>query len=164
MRIWKKFIKVLIETFGTFLINLIGIATVHLGWLGSQWKVQPKPNPFNLIYIICTIFQTVKFGFKNFFLKIFLGKLIAIGVDQIINIGIFSRAFYYDPIYEYLNLGTYSGLIECFFVRKFNFTYFILGCYIHSYVLFLILQRILKIFQEHKIEVQSWFSTVRTVT
>ena len=60
------------------------------------------------------------------------GKLIAIGIEQIMNIGMFSRAFYYDLNYKNLNLGNYSALIECFFVRKVKLRYFILGTYVHS--------------------------------
>jgi len=60
------------------------------------------------------------------------GKLIAVGIEQVAKVGIFSRSVYYDPNYKHLNLGTYSALVECFFVRKLNLRFYTLGCFVYS--------------------------------
>ena len=65
-------------------------------------------------------------------IEIFLGKLIAIGIEEVMSIGINSRAFYYDLNYKDFSLGTYSALLECFFTRKLKLRYFTLGSYDHT--------------------------------
>lgn len=39
---------------------------------------------------------------------------------------------YYDPEYKFLNLGTYSMLIECFLARANNYHWLYMGDYVHS--------------------------------
>uniref|UniRef100_A0A0A9W6C3 Arginyl-tRNA--protein transferase 1 n=1 Tax=Lygus hesperus TaxID=30085 RepID=A0A0A9W6C3_LYGHE len=65
------------------------------------------------------------------------GKLIAVGVIDILPKCVSSVYFYYDPDYSHLSPGTYSSLREIEMVRKFSridpeLQYYYMGYYIHS--------------------------------
>ena len=60
------------------------------------------------------------------------GKLIAVGVLDLLSNSISSVYFYYDTDYDHLNLGTYSALIECYLSRNLNYTWYYMGFYIHT--------------------------------
>ncbi|XP_043466754.1 arginyl-tRNA--protein transferase 1 [Leptopilina heterotoma] len=64
------------------------------------------------------------------------GKLIAVGVIDILPACVSSVYFYYDPAYSHLSLGTFSSLREIFLTRQLNETvpnlkYYYMGFYIH---------------------------------
>jgi arginine-tRNA-protein transferase len=48
------------------------------------------------------------------------GKLVAVGVIDILNDCVSSVYFFYDPEFQFLNLGTYSSLREIEFTRQLN--------------------------------------------
>lgn len=65
------------------------------------------------------------------------GKLIAVGVIDILPHCVSSVYLYYDPDYSFLSLGTYSALRELGFVRELQkidpaVMYYYMGFYIHS--------------------------------
>ncbi|XP_076444950.1 arginyl-tRNA--protein transferase 1-like [Babylonia areolata] len=65
------------------------------------------------------------------------GKLIAVGVIDILPSSVSSVYLYYDPDYSFLSLGTYSALRELAFVRELQkidpaVAYYYMGFYIHS--------------------------------
>ncbi|XP_055943950.1 arginyl-tRNA--protein transferase 1-like isoform X1 [Argiope bruennichi] len=65
------------------------------------------------------------------------GKLIAVGVLDILPYCLSSVYFYYDPDYSFLSLGTYAALREIAFTRELNkiypdLQYYYMGYYIHS--------------------------------
>lgn len=65
------------------------------------------------------------------------GKLVAVGVIDILNNCVSSVYFFYDPEYYFLNMGTYSALREIALVRQLNkldpsIKYYYLGFYVHS--------------------------------
>jgi arginine-tRNA-protein transferase len=65
------------------------------------------------------------------------GKLIAVGVIDILNNCVSSVYFFYDPEYNFLKMGTYSALREIGFVRQLskidpNLKWYYLGFYAHS--------------------------------
>lgn len=65
------------------------------------------------------------------------GKLIAVGVLDIMPRGVSSNYMFYDPDYSFLNLGTYTALREIELTIQMNRTrpalhYYYLGFYIHS--------------------------------
>ncbi|CAH1405576.1 unnamed protein product [Nezara viridula] len=65
------------------------------------------------------------------------GKLIAVGVIDILPKCISSVYFFYDPDYSFLSLGTYGSLREMELVRSLNkqspqLCYYYMGYYIHS--------------------------------
>ncbi|KAK6170184.1 hypothetical protein SNE40_018639 [Patella caerulea] len=65
------------------------------------------------------------------------GKLIAVGVIDILPYCVSSVYLYYDPEYSFLSLGTYSALREMAFTRELNkyapnLKYYYMGFYIHS--------------------------------
>ncbi|XP_030851028.1 arginyl-tRNA--protein transferase 1 isoform X1 [Strongylocentrotus purpuratus] len=65
------------------------------------------------------------------------GKIIAVGVMDILPTCISSVYFYYDPEYRFLTLGTFSALRELAFTRLLNVTapaleYYYMGFYVHS--------------------------------
>lgn len=65
------------------------------------------------------------------------GKIIAVGVMDILPTCISSVYFYYDPDYRFLTLGTFSALRELAFTRLLNVTapaleYYYMGFYVHS--------------------------------
>ncbi|XP_041462974.1 arginyl-tRNA--protein transferase 1-like isoform X2 [Lytechinus variegatus] len=65
------------------------------------------------------------------------GKIIAVGVIDILPTCVSSVYFYYDPEYRHLTLGTYSALRELAFTRLLNVTapsleYYYMGFYVHS--------------------------------
>ncbi len=66
------------------------------------------------------------------------GKLVAVGVVDILPKCLSSVYLYYDPDYEFLNLGVYSALREIELTRQLhlsdpaNFKYYYMGFYIHS--------------------------------
>ncbi len=65
------------------------------------------------------------------------GKLIAVGVVDILNHCVSSVYFFYDPEYNFLKMGTYSALRELAFVRQLskvdsNLKWYYLGFYAHS--------------------------------
>ncbi|XP_034950471.1 arginyl-tRNA--protein transferase 1 [Chelonus insularis] len=64
-------------------------------------------------------------------------KLMAVGVIDILPYCVSSVYFFYDPVYSFLSLGTYSSLMEVRLVRELNKTvpdlkYYYMGYYIHS--------------------------------
>lgn len=65
------------------------------------------------------------------------GKLIAVGVIDILNNCVSSVYFFYDPDYQFLNMGTYSSLREIAFTRQLNkmdpnIKWYYLGFYAHT--------------------------------
>lgn len=60
------------------------------------------------------------------------GVLIAVGVIECLLDRIYSVYMYYKPSYGFLNLGTYSGLIECFLARANKIPWYYMGYYVHS--------------------------------
>ncbi|XP_041354990.1 arginyl-tRNA--protein transferase 1-like isoform X2 [Gigantopelta aegis] len=65
------------------------------------------------------------------------GKIIAVGVIDILPHSVSSVYLYYDPDYSFLSLGTYSALREIAFVRELyksspDLRYYNMGFYIHS--------------------------------
>ncbi|XP_005097396.1 arginyl-tRNA--protein transferase 1 isoform X1 [Aplysia californica] len=65
------------------------------------------------------------------------GKIIAVGVIDILPACVSSVYFYYDPEYSFLGLGVYSALREIAFVRQLQrlapeLKYYYMGFYIHS--------------------------------
>ncbi|XP_014250151.1 arginyl-tRNA--protein transferase 1-like isoform X2 [Cimex lectularius] len=65
------------------------------------------------------------------------GKIIAVGVIDVLPTCISSVYFFYDPDYSFLSLGTYSSLREIAYVRSLNKTfpqmkYYYMGFYIHN--------------------------------
>lgn len=65
------------------------------------------------------------------------GKLVAVGVIDILPTCLSSVYFFYDPDYSHLSLGTYGSLREIAFSRQLglsdpNFCWYYLGFYIHS--------------------------------
>ncbi len=65
------------------------------------------------------------------------GKLIAVGVIDILNNCVSSVYFFYDPEYQFLNMGTYSSLREIAFTRQLNkmdpnIKWYYLGFYAHT--------------------------------
>jgi len=65
------------------------------------------------------------------------GKIIAVGVIDILPYCVSSVYLYYDPDYSFLSLGTYTSLSEIAFVRYLqkryrDMKYYYLGFYIHS--------------------------------
>uniref|UniRef100_A0A914WND2 Arginyl-tRNA--protein transferase 1 n=1 Tax=Plectus sambesii TaxID=2011161 RepID=A0A914WND2_9BILA len=58
-------------------------------------------------------------GFGSFHQQYLLdGKIIAVGVLDILPHCVSAKYFYYDPAYQFLSLGTYSALVEIALVRK----------------------------------------------
>jgi len=67
------------------------------------------------------------------------GKLIAVGVIDVLNHCVSSVYFFYDPEYDFLNLGTYSALREIALTREINkedsqIRWYYLGYYTHECV------------------------------
>ena len=65
------------------------------------------------------------------------GKLIAVGVLDILPTLVSSKYLFYDPAYSFLSLGTYSSLQEIYFTRNLHrlcpsIRYYYMGYYIHS--------------------------------
>nr|CAG4647050.1 EOG090X06AF [Megafenestra aurita] len=65
------------------------------------------------------------------------GKLVAVGVIDILSTCLSSVYFFYDPDYSFLSLGTYASLREIAYIRQLakqdpNFCWYYLGFYIHS--------------------------------
>ncbi|CAG5125688.1 unnamed protein product [Candidula unifasciata] len=65
------------------------------------------------------------------------GKLIAVGVVDILPSSVSSVYLYYDPEYSFLGLGVYSALREIALVRELNLSapdlkYYYMGFYIHN--------------------------------
>ncbi|XP_065837687.1 arginyl-tRNA--protein transferase 1-like isoform X3 [Oscarella lobularis] len=65
------------------------------------------------------------------------GKLVAVGVLDILPTCTSSVYFYYDPSYEFLTLGTYSALREIYFTRQLqkqapDLAFYYMGYYVHS--------------------------------
>ncbi|BES87555.1 Golgi SNAP receptor complex member 1 [Nesidiocoris tenuis] len=77
-------------------------------------------------------------GYGSFHQQYWLnGKLIAVGVIDILPKCVSSVYFYYDPDYAFLSLGTYSSLREIEMVRSLTnldpeLQYYYMGFYIHS--------------------------------
>lgn len=67
----------------------------------------------------------------------FDGKMVAVGVLDILPNIVSSKYFFYDPEYQFLSLGTYSALREIYFIRSLHrecpsIKYYYMGYYIHS--------------------------------
>ncbi|VDP46596.1 unnamed protein product [Soboliphyme baturini] len=65
------------------------------------------------------------------------GRIIAVGVVDILPTGLSSKYFYYDPLYSKLCLGIYGALREIALIRQLaetnqNLRYYYMGYYIHS--------------------------------
>uniref|UniRef100_A0A1I7RVM2 Arginyl-tRNA--protein transferase 1 n=1 Tax=Bursaphelenchus xylophilus TaxID=6326 RepID=A0A1I7RVM2_BURXY len=65
------------------------------------------------------------------------GKIVAVGVIDILPNCLSSAYFYYDPDYQFLNFGTYSALREIELVRRImkhkpNFRFYYMGYYVHN--------------------------------
>ncbi|EGC37630.1 hypothetical protein DICPUDRAFT_29956 [Dictyostelium purpureum] len=67
------------------------------------------------------------------------GKLVAVGVIDILPLCLSSVYFFYDPDYNFLNLGKYSSLLEIDWVRRCatvegisQLKYYYMGYYIHT--------------------------------
>lgn len=77
-------------------------------------------------------------GYGSFHQQYWLdGRIIAVGVIDILPSCVSSVYLYYDPDYDFLSLGTYSALREIAFVRELNkmaadLKYYYMGFYIHS--------------------------------
>ncbi|XP_066584197.1 arginyl-tRNA--protein transferase 1-like isoform X3 [Prorops nasuta] len=77
-------------------------------------------------------------GYGSFHEQYWLdGKLIAVGVIDILPLCVSSVYFFYDPDYSYLSLGTFSSLRELYLTRQLNkiqnnLKYYYMGFYIHS--------------------------------
>nr|CAG4641695.1 EOG090X06AF [Eurycercus lamellatus] len=77
-------------------------------------------------------------GYGSFHQQYYLdGKLISVGVIDILPTCLSSVYFFYDPDYSFLSLGTYASLREMAFVRHLNqscpdFAWYYLGYYIHT--------------------------------
>lgn len=77
-------------------------------------------------------------GYGSFHQQYILdGKIICVGVIDILPSLVSSKYLYYDPDYEFLSLGTYSALREVAFVRDLHkyskkMIYYYMGFYIHS--------------------------------
>ncbi|CAF0861478.1 unnamed protein product [Brachionus calyciflorus] len=77
-------------------------------------------------------------GYGSFHQQYILnGKIIAVGVIDILDHCVSSVYFFYDPDYQFLNMGTYSALREIEFVRQLskidpNIKWYYLGFYAHS--------------------------------
>ncbi|XP_077977426.1 arginyl-tRNA--protein transferase 1-like [Glandiceps talaboti] len=79
-------------------------------------------------------------GYGSFHQQYWLdGKIIAVGVLDILPNCTSSVYLYYDPDFSFLSLGTYSALQEVAFVKRLHqsspdMTYYYMGFYIHSCV------------------------------
>uniref|UniRef100_A0A671ETJ7 Arginyl-tRNA--protein transferase 1 n=2 Tax=Rhinolophus ferrumequinum TaxID=59479 RepID=A0A671ETJ7_RHIFE len=77
-------------------------------------------------------------GYGSFHQQYWLdGKIIAVGVIDILPHCVSSVYFYYDPDYSFLSLGVYSALREITFTRQLHektpqLSYYYMGFYIHS--------------------------------
>ncbi|RNA23215.1 arginyl-tRNA-- transferase 1-like isoform X2 [Brachionus plicatilis] len=77
-------------------------------------------------------------GYGSFHQQFILnGKIIGVGVIDILNNCVSSVYFFYDPDYHFLNLGTYSALREIALVRQINkldndIKWYYLGFYVHT--------------------------------
>nr|CAG4634786.1 EOG090X06AF [Alona affinis] len=77
-------------------------------------------------------------GYGSFHQQYYLdGKLIAVGVIDLLPSCLSSVYLFYDPDYSFLSLGTYAALREIAFVRQLTktnpeFSWYYLGFYIHS--------------------------------
>ncbi|KAL1787533.1 arginyl-tRNA-protein transferase 1 isoform X2 [Sigmodon hispidus] len=77
-------------------------------------------------------------GYGSFHQQYWLdGKIIAVGVIDILPYCVSSVYLYYDPDYSFLSLGVYSALREIAFTRQLHektsqLSYYYMGFYIHS--------------------------------
>lgn len=77
-------------------------------------------------------------GYGSFHQQYWLdGKIIAVGVIDILPFCVSSVYLYYDPDYSFLSLGVYSALREIAFTRQLHektpqLSYYYMGFYIHS--------------------------------
>lgn len=77
-------------------------------------------------------------GYGSFHEQYWLdNELIAVGVIDILPSCISSVCFFYDPVYSFLSLGTFSSLREIYLTRQLNkvannLKYYYMGYYIHS--------------------------------
>ncbi|XP_043911991.1 arginyl-tRNA--protein transferase 1 isoform X2 [Protopterus annectens] len=77
-------------------------------------------------------------GYGSFHQQYWLdGKLLAVGVIDILPYCVSSVYFYYDPDYSFLSLGVYSALREIAFTRELhekaaNLSYYYMGFFIYS--------------------------------
>ena len=60
------------------------------------------------------------------------GKIVAVGVVDILDKCVSSVYLFYDPDYSFLSLGTLSSLIEIRFCQKVKVPYYYMGFYIHD--------------------------------
>ena len=88
----------------------------HNGSFSALWKTKTKHGMPNLQSINSQVnFRESNLVYPfihNFYFLIFiiLGKLIAVGVLDILPNCVSSKYFFYDPEYSFLSLGTYSAL------------------------------------------------------
>ena len=77
-------------------------------------------------------------GYGSYHQQYYLdGRLIMVGVIDILPNALSSKYLYYDTDYEFLTLGTFSALSELVLVRKLhasnpNFRYYCMGYYVHG--------------------------------
>ncbi|KAL3881818.1 hypothetical protein ACJMK2_028210 [Sinanodonta woodiana] len=80
----------------------------------------------------------IPMGYGSFHQQFILdGKIICVGVIDILPNCVSSKYLYYDPEYDFLSLGTYSALREIAFVRELNkhskdLQYYYMGFYIYT--------------------------------
>ncbi|KAK3603003.1 hypothetical protein CHS0354_016818 [Potamilus streckersoni] len=80
----------------------------------------------------------IPMGYGSFHQQFILdGKIICVGVIDILPYCVSSKYLYYDPDYDFLSLGTYSALREIAFVRELNkyakdLKYYYMGFYIYT--------------------------------
>ncbi|XP_074089584.1 arginyl-tRNA--protein transferase 1 isoform X3 [Macrotis lagotis] len=78
------------------------------------------------------------YGYGSFHQQYWLdGKIIAVGVIDVLPYCVSSVYLYYDPDYSFLSLGVYSALREIAFTRQLHektsqLSYYYMGFYIHS--------------------------------
>ena len=58
----------------------------------------------------------------------------AVGIVDLMAKGINSRAVYFDPAYNFLNLGIYAALVEIFFARRRKLPYHTMGVTQYRYI------------------------------
>ncbi|XP_065051760.1 arginyl-tRNA--protein transferase 1-like isoform X1 [Rhopilema esculentum] len=110
-------------------------------------KETPSENPisqFKRFLVDCPLMEREaatgwpSTGLGAFHQQYFMdGKLIAVGVIDILPHCLSSKYFFYDPEFDFLSLGTFSALREIYFVRSLmkncpSFKYYYIGYYLHA--------------------------------
>ena len=95
-----------------------------------QWRRFLLDNPFREDQIQSS--RKLKLGLYHCHYRLD-GTLIAVGVLDFLPECISSVYLYYDTKYTFLNLGTYSALMECFLTKSFHIPWYYMGYYVHRY-------------------------------